>query len=530
MPDFNVTALDIGILLLYIIGVRVALGWYVSRKNRGAGSEQYFLAGRNLTWPLIGLSFYVSNISGSSFIGFPAAAYVNGVQVFLNELLPALFLIFFAATMLPFYLNARVFTAPQFLETRFGKSSRLAFSGVLLFFHIFLDAAAALYAGAILMQVLYPGIPLWWTVVAIAVIAAGYVFFGGLEAVVLNDTLQAGLIYIGGIAIAIAAFAAVPSWEAVREANPEENFHLIQSASDSALPWPGVITGLIIIQVYVWGTNQVIIQRAFGARTLDHGQRGSIFAGLLKLPNLLILIIPGLLATVLYPSIQNPDLVFPTLVFDLLPIGVRGLMLAAIAAAILSSLEAVLNSASTLFTMDFVRGLRPQTADRTLVRIGQLTTISVMIIAAIWAPQIATFQTLWTYLLSLTAYIVGPVVAVFLGGMFWRRATSQGAFLTLVIGVPLGLLGFILVQVAGVINIQFLYACFILFLISCVLLDVVSLLTPAPSEEQVEGHTWKRGFLREENQRLKSLPWYQDSRYYAIVLIVVAAALLIWWW
>lgn len=528
MSQFSITALEVVILLVYVIGVRVALGWWSARKARRAGTEEYFLGGRSLRWPIIGMSFYVANISGSSFIGLPSEGYANGVQVYAYEWLPVLFLIFFVWMMLPLYRNARVYTAPGFLESRYSSGAKLAFSGFLLFFNIVIDAAVALYAGGTLAKVLFPQLPMWYTIVALAVIAGIYIFVGGLRAVVLTDAIQTVLIYAGAITLAIVAFIAVPSWDAVTAANPEEKFHLIQSSDDEELPWPGMLTGAVIVQIYFWGMNQFIIQRAFGAKTLDHARRGALFAGLLKLPNLFILIIPGLLGTVLYPALDNPDLVFPTMVFDLLPAGVRVLMLAAVVAAILSSLEAILNSASTLFTMDFVRGFRPGISDRKLVWVGRIATLGFMGLAATWAPQIAHFQTLWSYLVSLLSYSVPPIVAVFLGGMFWRRTTSQAALTTLLIGVPLGLAGWISIQVLEVVDFSKLYGGAVLFGLSAAILVCVSLSTPAPSLAQVDGHVWKREYLHQDREEIT--PWYSDYRYWSAGLAILTAGIVIWWW
>lgn len=530
MPDFNITWIDVGILFAYVIGTRILFGWYVHKKTKSGDSEEYFLAGRNIVWPIVGMSFYVSNMSGSTFVGLPASGYTEGVAVYAYEWIAVPILIFFLFFFLPFYLRAQVFTAPQFLETRFGKNSKLAFSGFLLFANVFIDAAAALYAGAIVFQVLFPGIPLWVTIVGASVIAGGYIFFGGLEAVVLNDTLQAALIFVGGLAITVLAWREIPSWEAVRAANPPEAFHLMRPATDDFLPWPGILAGVLIIGIYFWCTNQFIIQRALGARSLDDGRWGALLAGLLKLPNLFVLIIPGLMATVLYPGLTNPDLVFPTLAFDMLPIGLRGLMLAALAAAILSSLESILNSASTLFTMDIVRNFRPNITDRALTNTGRAATIGFMVLAATWAPQISRFQTLWTYLQSVLSYVTPPIVAVFVLGIFWRRATRQGAFATLAAGVPLGVVGFVLIGIFGVVQIQFLYASAIMLVASCLILVGVSLITPAPPQEKVEEYTWKKRMWRQESEELREKPFYKNYRYQSVVLLAITAVIVIWWW
>ena len=251
-----------------------------------------------------------------------------------------------------------------------------------------------------------------------------------------------------------------------------------------------------------------------------------MFAGLLKLPNLFILILPGVFATVLYPDLDNPDLVFPMLAFDLLPIGLRGFMLAVLAAAMLSSLEAILHSASTLFTMDFVQTARPEMDTQQLARWGRGATLIFMVFAVAWTPQISRFPTLWQYLQSILSYLTPPVVAVFLLGLFWRRANAAGALAGLVVGVPLGVVGWMAVELLGLIEVQYLYAAVVMFVVGLALVIVVSLLTPAPDPHEVEGHVW-----RPKDAAVKpGKHWYEDYRLQSAALVTITLALVIWWW
>jgi SSS family solute:Na+ symporter len=530
MPTLTVTTLDLTILISYVLGSRLIFGWYIVRKRRQGDAEAYFLGGRNIHWAFIGLSFYVSNMSGSTFVGLPGSGYLNGIAVYHYEWLPVVILIVFITFILPFYLESRVFTAPQFLEKRFNHQAKLIFSGFLLLANIFIDAAAALYAGAMVMKVLFPNIPLWQTVGVTALIAGVYIFFGGLDAVVLNDTVQALLILVGGTVIAVMSFNRLASWQAFKQAMSPAHLSLIQPASDAVLPWPGIFTGVLIIGVYFWCTNQFIIQRALGARSLEHGRVGSLLAGLLKLPNLFILILPGVMAQTFYHDLKNPDMVFPLLAFDLLPVGLRGLMLAALAAAILSSLESIFNSAATLFTMDFVKHFHPDLSEPKLVRTGRAATIGFMLLSALWAPQIARFPSLWQYLQSILAYITPPVVVLFILGIFWPRGTATAATVTLAVGLPFGLLGWILNEIVAVYRIQFLYACGLMTLFSSLIFVGTSLFTAKPSGPQVAAVTWSRAFWRNESRQLKNLPWYRNYRYQSIGLLVIALIIVVAWW
>ena len=530
MPSFEVTTLDVALFAVYVVGVRVALGWYFARKTRGGGADRYFLAGKELRWPIVGLSFYVANMSGGSFVALPASGYHDGIPVYHYEWIPALLLVLFAVFFVPLFRRARVYTAPEWLEYRFSRAPRLAFSAFTLATSIIVDAAASLYAGGTIVTALYPQVPFWIPVAATSIVAGVYIALGGLGAVVLNDAIQATLILAGGAAIAVLAWMEIPSWSAVTDSAPPGGLHLVQPADDPVLPWPGIVTGVVVIGIYFWCTNQFVIQRALGARSLDHARWGSLFAGLLKLPNLFILILPGVLATALYPRLDDPDLVFPTLAFDLLPVGVRGLMLAALAAAVLSSLEAILNSSATLFTMDFVRSFRPRTRDATLSRTGRVATLAFMVLAAAWAPQIQRFPTLWQYLQSVLSYIVPPVVAVFLVAMFWRRATSAAALVTIAAGVPLGLAGWVAVEIAGVVRIQYLYACGVVFAASVGSMVGVSACTRPPARERVDAHIWQPRLWREDTLALRDRPWYESYRMHALALVGLSAAIVAWWW
>jgi solute:Na+ symporter, SSS family len=468
-------------------------------------------------------------MSGASFVGLAGAGYSQGISVYSYEWMTSVILVIFIFFILPFYLRSGAFTMPEFLEKRYGRAPRMVFSTFNLVAMMVIDMAAALYAGGLVFQTLFPVIPQWVTILALALLASIYTIVGGLGAVVISDTIQAVVLLIGAIIVAVLTFAAIPSWAAVERAAPEGGLHIILPANNPDLPWPGLLTGVIVIGTYYWTTNQVIVQRTLGARSLDHGRWGAIFAGFLKIPLLFLMILPGTMALVLYPELENPDLVFPTLAFDLLPVGMRGVVLAAVVAAITSSVDSVLNSASTLFTMDFVRTIRPNTSQRALVAWGRFATAGALAVAVLWAPQILRFGTLYSYLQSLLSYVTPPIVAVFILGVLWRRATKQAAFVTLATLLPLGAVGFIFVQVWRLVNIQFLYAAGISFASGLIMMTVISLLTPPPPREVTDELTWSPRLWCEETEELRGKPWYQNYRYWAVALLVVTAAVVIWW-
>ena len=270
MPEqFEVGAIDLTVLVLYLILSRVVALWLV--RGKGESTDGFFLGGRNFIWPMIGFSLFATNMSGASFVGMAGAGYSSGIAVYSYEYMAAFILVVFIFFLLPFYIRSGVFTMPEFLERRFDRRTRYGFAALLIFLSIFLDCAGALYAGGLVVQTIYPDIPLWVGVVVLALLAAVLSIFGGLGAVVVSDSIQACVLILGGVIVFFAALAAIPSWEAVERAAPEGALSIIQPIGDPFLPWPGLI-GVFIIGVYFWTTNQLIVQRTLGAKTLDHGR------------------------------------------------------------------------------------------------------------------------------------------------------------------------------------------------------------------------------------------------------------------
>ncbi len=549
MPTFAFSWLDLVVVFLYVVFI-VWLGLYLVRRMQTA--DDYFLAGRSLTWWLIGFSLFASNVSSSTLLGLASSAYGTGIAVYNYEWMATLVLIFFVVFILPFYLRTRVYTIPEFLERRFDGRARLYFSGLLIVLNILVDTAGALYAGALVLKILYPEVPIWMAVGLLGFLAGLYTVAGGLKAVVYTDAVQAVLLLLGALLVAVLSFQAVGSWEVVTQRVPVRDLSIILPADDPVLPWPGLVTGVFLLGFYFWCTNQFMVQRVLGARDLNHGRWGSLFAGLLKLPVLFIMVLPGIFARILYPPEQfpmlaaNTDLIYPTLLFDLLPVGIRGLVITALVAAIMSSVDSTLNSASTLVTMDFIRRFK-QRDSHALVGTGRWVTAVFMALAILWAPQIVRFPNLWTYLQAMLAYLSPPVVACFLMGIFWKRATRGSAFVGLLVGhlaaavfLVLNLTDRLIIQTgpltaeqqalvaAGVPVLHFLYLPPILLVISKIAIAVASLLQPPPPPEVVKELTWSPEFFRQESRELADLPWYKNYRLQALGLLLLIAWILIW--
>jgi SSS family solute:Na+ symporter len=460
-----------------------------------------------------------------------ASGYETGFSVFSYEWMAAVVLIIVAVFFLPFYLRSKIYTLPEFLEKRFDSRSRYYFSALTILTNIGVDTAATLYAGALVVQLILPSVDLWQTILILAVFSGLYTIAGGLKAVVYTDAIQAILLIFGSILLTILAFLKIGSWEAVKAVTPAQHFHIVQPYNDPFLPWPGLFTGVFLLGFYFWATNQFIVQRALGAKNLRHGQWGALFAGFLKVATpLFIMILPGLMARVLYPDIEKANYVFPMLMFDLLPKGLLGLVLAGLIAAMMSSIDSALNSASTLVTMDFIKKLRPQTTSVQLMWIGRAATFIFMLAAAAWAPQIDKFPTLWQYLQSALSYIVPPIAALFLLGVFWKRANADGAL----VGIAAGIISAVFFLGFGnsswMPKIHFLYVAVIIFAVSCLAILAASLLTPPPLGKKVKAFTWHVEMYNMETMEIGGLPLLWNYRYQSALLIAFLILILIMFW
>jgi len=524
MPTFDLALIDMLIVLAYIVGV-LALGFYFATIHED--SEDYFLAGRNLTWPLIGFSLFASNISSNTLIGLTGSGYEEGggFYVFSYEWMAIVVLIIFAVFFLPFYLRNKIFTIPEYLERRFDYTTRAYASGIAIILNIFVDIAATLYAGGLVIQMIFPSYALWEIITILAVIAGIYTITGGLSSVVYTDAIQAIILIFGSCMITYFAWQQSGGMEAVMAITDPSHFEIIKPTTDENLPWPGLITGVFLLGFYFWGTNQYITQRTLASKNTQEGQWGAMFAGLLKILILFIMIMPGAFARVLYPEINEIDRVYPTMMFDLLPTGMLGLVLAGLIAAMMSSIDSGLNSVSTLVTMDFYKRIYPEKDSSELMGIGRWITLIVMIIAVIWAPQILEFQGLWNYLQFVLSWFSPPILALFFVGLFWYRANTRGAYWGISVGAVLTVL--VITFNANEEIMDFLYMTGIQFGASVLAMVIGSLTAAPPSDEIVENTVWSpKGYIK-ETEELKALPWYKNYRYQGMGLVAIVVVILI---
>lgn len=428
----HLAGLDYAVIALYFL-ITALIGWWTARGD--TDSDDLFLAGRTLGPVAVGLSLYAANVSSDTLVGLPGAAYSTGISVANYEWMAGVVLIFACFFVLPVVMRAKVTTIPELMERRFDSRLRLYLSAVTLFLSIVLDTAGSLYAGALVVRTFIPGLQLWQMCAAIAIFTAIYTAAGGLRAVVYTDMMQTVVLLGGSIALATIVFGKFDySWAEVTRRVDSAKLQLLEPMSGPGLPWLGTFIGLPIAGFYYWTMNQYVVQRILGARDLNAAGRASIVAAGLKLLNLFFMVLPGALAFVLLPHLKHPDDVFPQMVARFTPVGLTGLIVAGLVAALMSSVSATLNSAATLVTVDFVQPWRPQLTQRQLVWLGRVLTFVFAALAATWAPMIIHFKGLFSYLQQMFAFIASPLVAVFLKGLWDRRLGATAALRGLISG------------------------------------------------------------------------------------------------
>ncbi len=417
----------------------IAVSLYVSRKRET--SEDYFLAGRDLSWWVIGLSLVASNISSEHFIGQAGQGFRTevGLAIASWEWIAVFTLVITALFLLPRFLRLGIYTMPEYLEHRFDRKCRTFMSVCMLIFYVGVTIATVLYAGALALETIFD-LPLLYGVWGVGIIAGLYTFYGGLKAVVWSDVIQGTALLIGGLIVTVLGFKEIGGvGEFVKLS--EGRLHTVLPLDHPELPWLAVFFGgMWIPNLFYWGMNQFIMQRALGAKNLEEGQKGVLFGASLKLIIPFIIIFPGIMAFELYgDQVTNPDEAFPILIKNLLPAGMVGVMLAALFGATLSTLDSLLNSAATIFTLDIYKPYfaKTENANR-LVKIGKVVTLILMFAACLWAPIIASFEGgLYLFIQQYWGFLQSGVVVAFLAGIFWKKVPSNAAFAGMILNFPI---------------------------------------------------------------------------------------------
>ncbi|MEP2687773.1 sodium:solute symporter [Maribacter dokdonensis] len=522
--------ISISLYFLLLVGVAI---WVIRKKEDN--TEDYFLAGRNVGWFVVGASIFASNIGSEHVVGLAGTGASNKLPLLIYEI-HAWVVLMLGWVFLPFYARSGVFTMPEFLEKRFDARSRWVLSVFSIVAYVLTKISVTIYAGGVVVSALL-GIDFWTGAIATVILTGLYTVLGGMRAVVYTETLQAILLVVGAAVLTFIGLDKVGGWESMVDTLGPEYFNMWRPATDPDFPWPSLFITSTIVGIWYWCTDQYIVQRTLTAKNIKEGRRGTIFGALLKLLPVFLFLIPGVIALTLKMRgelhWESADEAFPVLMSNLLPSGLRGLVAAGLLAALMSSLASVFNSCSTLFTVDVYKKLRPNTPEKKLVRTGQIATVFVVIIGIIWIPIMANISgVLYEYLQSVQSYIAPPITAVFLLGIFYKRINATGAFATLIMGILVAFFRIALellkdnfdsdgiLYYLGDMNFLTFGAWFFLFCL--IFMVVVSLLTKSPDKEQIVNLTFGTITEEEKNKNKNSYNWIDITVSIFIVFIVIS--------
>jgi SSS family solute:Na+ symporter len=571
------------IIIVAYFGIILGLAWWVMRQKQRTSTD-YFLAGRNLGWLIIGASIFASNIGAEHLVGLAGTGATDGVAMAHYEL-HAWCLLVLGWVMVPFYARSMVFTMPEFLERRFSPTARTVLSLISLVAYVLTKMAVGIFAGGVVFSVLLPevrfmGLDSFWIGSVLVVVITGlYTVMGGLKAVAYTEAIQTFIFIIGSALVTFFGLKALGGWGELRHIAGSEMFNLWKPLVPAGIqgtwapvkevgrmawyfndnyPWIGMLFCAPIIGLWYWCTDQYIVQRVLGAPNERQARRGSISAAAFKLLPVFLFIIPGIIAFALAKSGRIPVLhqelfgaggelvrtnaqkAFPLLVAYVLPVGVRGIVVAGLLAALMSSLAGAFNASSTLFTMDFYSRLRPKVSQDRLVHIGRVATGVMVLIGLLWIPVIRGGKGLYDYLQGVQSYLAPPIFVVFFFGVFMKRLNAKGCLAALITGFSLGLFrlavdtpvklisGFSYAEGSffWIVNhIFFQYYSLIIFIVSIIVMIVVSYMTREPDYEKIKSLTFAT--MTEEDRRRTRLSWnWRDVLSSAVVLACIIAAYL----
>lgn len=527
--------LDWVVLSLYFLALLGIAVWVIRQQNNN--TEDYFLAGRNVGWFVIGASIFASNIGSEHVVGLAGTGAESGMPMAHYEL-HAWIVLLLGWLFLPFYMRSGVFTMPEFLEKRFDSRSRWFLSIFSIIGYVLTKVSVTIYAGGVVVSQLI-GLTFLEGALLTVIITGLYTVLGGMRAVVYTEALQTVVLILGSLTITYLGFQAIGGFDELKAATGAEHFNMWRPASDPEFPWTGMVFGGAIVGIWYWCTDQYIVQRTLAAQNIEIGRRGAIFGAYLKILPIFIFLIPGIIAYALKQKglleYEKSDQVFPALVQYLLPAGLKGLVAGGLMAALMSSLASVFNSSSTLFTVDIFKKMYPDTSEKKLVNIGRIATAFVVVLGMLWIPIMQKIGggVLYQYLQSVQAYIAPPITAVFLFGILWKRINAEGAIATLLFGLVVGTLRIVAELntlptdtgiVADFANINFAHMAVFMFLACSAVCVTVSLCTPAPSEEQLAGLTF--GTLTPEQKASAKDSYTTGDLIASVVLVVVIVAIL----
>ncbi len=537
----GLVVLDWIVIALYFILLIGIAWWVIAQRNKNA--EDYFLAGRNVGWFIVGASIFASNIGSEHVVGLAGAGAESGMPLAHYEL-HAWIVLLLGWVFLPFYARSGVFTMPEFLERRYDARARWFLSVVSLLGYILTKVSVSIYAGGIVFQALL-GIDFWTGAFMTLAVTGVYTILGGMRAVVYTEALQTIVLIAGAFAVTWIGLhhESIGGWSGLKDIVGSEHFNMWKPIDHPKYPWTGMVFGGAIVGIWYWCTDQYIVQRVLSAKDLKEGRRGAIWGGLLKILPVFLFLVPGMVAFALSKNgvltYESPNEVLPVMVKTLLPAGFRGLVAAGLLAALMSSLASVFNSCSTLFTMDIYKKLKPAASETSLVSTGRIATAIIVILGFAWIPVMKNAPgTLYDYLQSVQSYIAPPITVIFLLGIISKRMNANGAMATLYIGIGIGLFRLTLDTITtftgqtftgflgSVAAIPFSHFAIVIFVICLLIHVVVSSLGKRPSEAQLAGLTFAT--LSKEDKAANKLSYGLPDILASVFVVAVIIGILIY--
>ena len=556
----------IGVFCCALIGIVI---WVVNQKNDN--SADYFLGGKDATWIAIGASIFASNIGSEHLIGLAGAGASSGMAMAHWEIQGWMILIL-GWVFVPFYTRSMVYTMPEFLERRYNTQSRTILSVISLISYVLTKVAVTVYAGGLVFQQVFGieelwGIDFFWiAAIGLVLITALYTIFGGMKSVLYTSVLQTPILLLGSLIILVLGMKALGSWDQMLQlCDVKPNYegatgtmvHLMRSNSDPQYPWLGALIGSAVIGFWYWCTDQYIVQRVLSGKNEKESRRGTIFGAYLKLLPVFLFLIPGMIAFALHQKYlgegssflplladgtPNADAAFPTLVAKILPAGVKGLVVCGILAALMSSLASLFNSSAMLFTIDFWKRLKPETSEKSLVRIGQTATVVIVVLGILWIPIMRSVgNVLYNYLQDVQSVLAPGIAAAFLLGITWKRASAKGGQWGLLSGIIIGLtrLGAKVYYSnatdaadnwfkAVFYDFNWLFFCGVMLIVCCLIVIIVSLCTEAPSEKKIQGLVF--GTSTPEQIEATRNSWNHWDVIHTVIILGFTVAFYIYFW
>jgi len=568
MNSTDLNRIALGSLDWIIIGLFFAamvwICWSVAKKKKETSGD-YFLNGRTATWLAIGASIFASNIGSEHLIGLAGAGATSGMAQAHWEIQGWMILLL-GWVFVPFYERSMVFTMPEFLEKRYNKESRGILTYLSLASYVLTKVSVTVLAGGLALQALL-GINFWVAAIALVVITAIYTVIGGMESVLKTSVLQTPILLIGSIVILCIGLKELGGWNVMMETCAAQRVNdygdtmttLMRSGQDTAFPWYGALFGSAIIGFWYWCTDQFIVQRVLSGMNQKESRRGTIFGAYLKLLPVFLFLIPGMIAFALtkHPdslvghqlratlmpdattgALQNPDLAFPMLVNALLPVGLKGVVICGILAALMSSLASLYNSSAMLYTIDIYKRRNPEVEEKKLVRIGRTATVVVVVLGVLWIFVIqAIGKSLYDYIQSIQSLLAPAIAAVFLLGVVWKKTSPKAGMWTLIVGLVLGFTRLVMMIVHPEEHNAFTYIfsemnvyafCVWMFLFCVALAVVISFCTAKPDESQIQGLVF--GTATEEQKAITRASWNRWDIAHTVIILSITVAFYIYFW